>query len=243
MRSTRIPQPPFFSKRGALLRAAIWATLCVCLVGCYGVSAAGKSKTGIGVAAFEPETPNPLFVKTTDHEFLWDAIVDVVDNYYIIEEETPVRSFERTDKDGQVYVYMTEGRIDVKPAIIGGVFEPWRKTAATNEQRWLAEFQTMRSTAVVRVVPEETGFFVYLSIYDELEDLSKPIGSTVEYNNNYNDDLTQIAQPIGEYQRSKGWIAAGRNTELETAILKEIAWRVGTPRSVLHDGAGFGLKP
>jgi len=242
MQTTKISQPTLFSTRGALLRATAWATLCVCLVGCYGVSSIGKSKTGVKVAAFEPDTPNPLFVKTTDHEFLWDAVVDVVDDYFIIENETPVRSFEKTDKDGQVYVYMTEGRIETRPAIVGGVLEPWRKTAATCDQRWLAEFQTTRSTAVVRVAPEETGFFVYLSIYDELEDLSKPIGSTVDYNNNFNDDLTQIVQPVGEYQRSKGWITTGRNTELENALLKQIAWRVGTPRAVLHEGSG-SLKP
>lgn len=243
MQATKPDRSSFFSKSGAFLRATAWAALCVCLVGCYGVSSGGKSKTGISVAAFEPETPNPLFVKTADHELLWDAVVDVVDNYFVVENETPIRSFEKTDKDGRVYVYMTEGRIDTKPAIVGGVLEPWRKTAATCEQRWRAEFQTTRSTAVVRIVPEETGFFVYLSIYDELEDLSKPIGSTVDYNINYNDDLTQIEQPVGEYQRSKGWITTGRNTELETAILKEIAWRVGVPRTVLHEGAGSDLTP
>ena len=38
-----------------------------------------------GVGAFEPEQPNPLFVETTDPYALWDALVDVIDNYYVIE--------------------------------------------------------------------------------------------------------------------------------------------------------------
>ena len=69
-----------------------------------------------GVGAFEPEQPNPLFVETTDPYALWDAVVDVIDNYYVIESEIPVRVYERQDTDGRSYQYRTEGRLETEPS-------------------------------------------------------------------------------------------------------------------------------
>lgn len=202
-----------------------------------------ESKNGASVAAFEPESPNPLYVQNVDSTELWDAVVDVLDNYYEIDFETPIRSYERQGENGQVYSYRTEGRLDTKPSIMGGVMEPWRKNGAECGERWFATFQTVRTSAVVRVVPEGSGYFIYLSVYDEIEDMPKPIGSAIEYDLRYDDDMTQLEQAVGERQRSKGWIPIGRDTDLETRILKELAWRVGVDRAVLHAGADANLKP
>ncbi len=196
-----------------------------------------------GVGAFEPEQPNPLFVETTDPYALWDAVVDVIDNYYVIESEIPVRVYERQDTDGRSYQYRTEGRLETEPSIVGGVLEPWRKNGHECGSRWEATFQTMRTSAVVRVVPEGEGFFVYLSVFQEIEDLPRPLGSTVGYHQQFNDDVSQLTQPVGEYAQSRGWIPRGRDEELERTIMRELAWRVGAPRAVLHAGVDSNLTP
>ncbi len=216
--------------------------LCATVAGCCAI----KERYGGGnvpVGAYEPEQPNPLFVQTQDAEALWDAVVDVIDNYYAITNENPVRTYERVDAQGRTYRYQTEGRIDTEPAIMAGVQEPWRRLGAPCGDRWFATFQTVRSTANVRVVPEDSGFFIYLSIYDEIEDLPKPMGAKVGYNLSFNEDASQLTQAVGEHARSKGWIPIGRDDELEGRIMKEIAWRVGAPRTVIHEGIDAKLQP
>lgn len=225
---------------------AAWLAFVACSlaffsVGCSSVGSRGGNATSVG--AFEPESPNPLFVETQDDAALWDAIVDVIDNYYEIETEVPTRAFERQDVNGRIYVYRTEGRLETKPSIMGGVQEPWRKNGAQYDNRWFATFQTVRSSAVVRVVPEGDGFFVYLSVFDEIEDMPKPIGSNVSYNLKFREDVSQLSQPVGERAKSKGWIPIGNDSDLETRIMKELAWRVGAPRATLHAGVDSNLTP
>ena len=220
---------------------ALCALFTLCSGCCSGVATRGGTATAVG--AFEPDQPNPLFVETRDAESLWDAIVDVIDNYYVIETEIPVRTYERQDASGQVYVYRTEGRLETKPSIMGGVQEPWRKNGAQCGDRWFATFQTVRSSAVVRVVPEGEGFFVYLSVFDEIEDMPRPIGASVGYNLKFREDVSQLSQPVGERANSEGWIPVGRDDDLEGRIMKELAWRVGTPRTVLHAGLDSDLVP
>ena len=228
-----------------LVASCLTFTLCVLtLLG--GCCAAGGTRGGgaTAVGAFEPEQPNPLFVETQDNEALWDAIVDVIDNYYEIDVENPIRTYSQTGKDGATYEYQTEGRIDTKPSIVGGATEPWRKNSAECGKKCFATLQTVRSIATVRVVPEGKGFFIYLAVYEELEDLPNPIGSTSGVKMQYNDDRSKLQQALGERQRSKGWIPVGRNAEQESHILKEIGWRAGVARTVIHQGVRDAeLKP
>lgn len=228
------------ARRFFLTAAAVGALVCV--GGCRALFIPDKGPD-VELSAFDPETPNPLFVKTQDVEPLWDAIVDVMDDYYEIESEAPPRSYEQVGKDGATYHYRTEGRLDTKPSIVGGAFEPWRKNSAECGDKAFATFQTVRSSALVRVVPEGAGFFIYLSVYDEIEDLPCPMGANVGYDMQFNDDLSQLRQAVGERQRSRGWIPVGRNTKQESKILKEIGWRAGVARTVLHSGVDAGLTP
>ncbi|MBQ2039977.1 MAG: hypothetical protein II486_11045, partial [Thermoguttaceae bacterium] len=85
---------------------------------------------------------------------------------------------------------------------------------------------------------------VYLAVYEELEDLPNPIGSTSGVKMQYNDDRSKLQQALGERQRSKGWIPVGRNAEQESRILKEIGWRAGVARTIIHQGVRDAeLKP
>ncbi len=224
------------------LLAAVALVASSCAGGCCCLTEPQKGPD-VELGAFEPDMPNPLFVQTKDIDALWDAIVDVVDNYYDIESESPPRSYEQVGKDGSAYQYLTEGRLDSKPSIVGGATEPWRKNSAQCGEKAFATFQTVRSSAMVRVVPEGAGFFVYLSIYEEIEDQPNPMGAAVGFDMQFNDDLSKLKQAVGERSRSKGWIPVGRNKEQEARILKEIGWRAGVARTVLHSGVDAGLTP
>ncbi len=228
--------------RDAALTSLLGVLLIPYFLGCCAIRER-YNRLDVPVGAYEPEQPNPLFVQTDDPEALWDAIVDVIDNYFVISTENPVRTYERTDENGKRYYYRTEGRIDTEPSIMGGVQEPWRRNGSECGDRWFATFQTVRSYAYVRVTPEEKGFFIYLTINREIEDMPRPIGSNVDYNLRFNDDLSQLSQAVGERSPSKGWIDAGRATDLEARVMKEIAWRVGVPRTVIHEGIDANLQP
>ena len=225
-------------------QALALALALACFVAPLGCCALRDRASGdVPVGAYEPEAPNPLFVQTKDAESLWDAVVDTLDNYFIISTETPVRTYESVDANGRQCVYQTEGRIETEPSIMGGVQEPWRRNGAECGDRWFATFQTVRTTATARVAPEENGFFIYLTVNAEIEDMPKPMGSKVGYNLQFDEDLSQLSQGVPERKRSKGWIPIGRDSDLENRIMKELAWRVGTPRAVIHEGIDAPLQP
>ncbi|MBR5242917.1 MAG: hypothetical protein IKW13_01660 [Thermoguttaceae bacterium] len=207
--------------------------------GCAGVPS--EPSPDFSVGTYNDAAPNPLFVQTADSDYLWNAVVDVVDNYFEIEFETPIRVFERETENGERFTSRAEGRIDSKPIIAAGVLEPWRKDSVTCDDRWLATFQTIRRSAVVRVVPDGAGYLIYLSVYNEIEDMKTAMGATIGFNQIYLDDFSRLTQPIGERAASKGWIPIGRDANLEKRMLEEIAWRLGNPPTLLNQSAP--LKP
>ncbi len=208
-------------------------------LGCAGVPS--EPTPDFSVGTYNDAAPNPLFVQTADPDYLWNAVVDVVDNYFEIKFETPIRVFERETENGERFTSRAEGRIDTKPTIAAGVLEPWRKNSVTCDDRWLATFQTIRRSAVVRVVPDSAGYLIYLSVYNEIEDLKTPMGATIGFNQNYIDDFSQLTQPVGERAASQGWIPTGRDANLERRMLEEIAWRLGNPPTLVNQTAS--LKP
>lgn len=203
--------------------------------GCAGVPSEQPPQFTVGT--YNDAAPNPLFVQTADPDYLWNAVVDVVDNYFEIKFETPIRVFERETENGERFMSRAEGRIDTKPTIASGVLEPWRKDSVTCEDRWLATFQTIRRSAVVRVVPDAGGYLIYLSVYNEIEDMKTAMGATIGFNQLYVDDFSHLTQPIGERVASKGWIPMGRDANLEKRMLEEIAWRLGTPPTLVNQSA------
>ncbi|MBR2003527.1 MAG: hypothetical protein IJ991_05025 [Thermoguttaceae bacterium] len=241
-----LPNIPIFrrSLRGRRFRVcAVVAPLSISasffFPGCAGVPSEPTPEFSVGT--YNDAAPNPLFVQTADPDYLWNAVVDVVDNYFEIKFETPIRVFERETENGERFTSRAEGRIDTKPTIAAGVLEPWRKNSVTCDDRWLATFQTIRRSAVVRVVPDAAGYLIYLSVYNEIEDMKTAMGATIGFNQNYIDDFSHLTQPIGERAASRGWIPMGRDANLEKRMLEEIAWRLGNPPTLLNRSAP--LKP
>ena len=231
----------FFARRSRFyaLIASLSISAPLFFPGCAGLPS--EPTPDFTVGTYNNAAPNPLFVQTADPDYLWNAVVDVVDNYFEIEFESPIRVFERETENGERFASRAEGRIDTKPTIAAGVLEPWRKNSVDCEDRWLATFQTIRRSAVVRVVPDSAGYLIYLSVYNEIEDMKTAMGATIGFNQNYIDDFSHLTQPIGERAASKGWIPMGRDANLETRMLEEIAWRLGNSPTLLNGSAP--LKP
>ena len=68
-------------------------------LGCAGVPS--EPTPDFSVGTYNDAAPNPLFVQTADPDYLWNAVVDVVDNYFEIKFETPIRVFERETENGE----------------------------------------------------------------------------------------------------------------------------------------------
>src|SRR5688572_23191551 len=67
-----------------------------------------------------PPLENPLAIPAPQCDAVWDAIVDVVDDYFDIQSEQRVR------QAGDV---LTVGRIGTAPQVGATFLEPWREDA------------------------------------------------------------------------------------------------------------------
>jgi len=159
-----------------------------------------------------PPLANPVFVPIADQDYVWDGVVDVVDDYFKIKREDRVRLV-----DG----VLTEGRI-----------ETWRKDTVTCYDKLEATLQTMRKYAVVRVVPAEGGFLVEVMAFKELEDNLRPLYSTAGLGTmRFDTSQAHTMAPVEEQAPSRGWIPQGRDPALEQRMLHQVLamLRVGPP--------------
>ena len=173
--------------------------------------------------AAEAALSNPLYVPPVDREFLWNQIVDTVDNYFRIARERRVQDI------GSV---LTDGQIDTLPTTGSTLLEPWRKDSTSGYERRYATLQSVRRQAFVSVVPDHQGYFVQVIVKKDLEAVDHPehssVGtSTIRHDNSLvsrhgrRSDSTKGATTIG-------WIPKGRDTSLEQQMLQEIRARVAS---------------
>ncbi len=163
--------------------------------------------------------PNPALIPTTDHELLWQALVDTVDDYFRIRREEPVRQF------GNV---LTEGRLETFPEVSATVLEPWRWDTATSYDRWEATLQTMRRFAQVRVMPATGGFQVEVQVFKELEDVRRPeFSSASDAVFPHTNAMQRLGELVPDQPIHQGWIPKGRDTALEQQILARLRARLG----------------
>lgn len=163
--------------------------------------------------------PNPQFVQVSNHDWAWEQIVDVVDDYFRVEREGRVQ---------QVGALITEGRIDTFPQVGATVLEPHRKDSVGWNNRWESTFQTIRRRAVLRIIPEQGGYLVEVAVYKELEDLPRPENSTAgaaTFRNNTS-LASRLDEPVSRWRFSEHWIMLGRDPALEQRMLAEIKVRV-----------------
>jgi hypothetical protein len=163
---------------------------------------------------------NPIFIPVTNQDWAWEQIVDVVDDYFRVERESRVQLV------GNV---VTEGRIDTFPQVGATFVEPHRPDSVGNFNRLESTFQTIRRRAIVRVIPEQGGYMVDLTVEKELEDLPHPENATAGGATFRNDSslVSDVNEEVSRTRLSQHWIPLGRDTECEQQILAEIQARLG----------------
>lgn len=199
-----------------LLRMSL-LLLAVCGQGCGSPTPGMLGFHGFGAPPPMP-LPNPLPVPVTDYEFLWQQLVDEVDDYFRIERE------ERVQLVGGV---LTEGRIETYPLAGATILEPWRRDATHGYERAESTFQSIRRRATIRVTPTAAGYLVDLAVFKELEDVNRsenaPSGG-VSLQHDGSLVRVELAPDTGPI--TLGWIPLGRDTVLEQRMLAELLKRV-----------------
>ncbi|TWT87358.1 hypothetical protein Mal64_28970 [Pseudobythopirellula maris] len=164
--------------------------------------------------------PNPLSVPVRDHNAAWDAIADVVSDYF------PIQSEERVHQVGAV---LTEGHVETPFQIASTVAEPWRDDSVGSYNRWQSTLQTVRRKALVRVEPTGAGYNVAVRVDKQLEDLPSPELATAGAAALRSDTSlpTDRLTPVDRTLVSDRWIPIGRDEPLEQEMLSRIKQRLG----------------
>ena len=158
--------------------------------------------------------PNPVFLPIADNVTAWETVVDVIDDYFKIEREEPVRLIGNT---------LTEGRIDTFWKTAATMLEPWHLDSVGQCEQLEATLQSMRRRAMVRVIPTEGGYLVDLAVYKELEDVQQPEHATAGAATfRYDGSLTRVVNPVAGQDVDNGWISQGRDVALQQRIIAHL---------------------
>jgi hypothetical protein len=176
---------------------------------------------------------NPIHVPPAPPDFMWEQIVDVLDDYFEINHEVRGR---------QLGTVSTVGRIETFPAIGSTLFEPWKGDSATAYDRLECTLQSIRRRAVVQVIPtDDGGALVDVVVYKELEDLPQPEGApTASAVFRFDTALQRFSEPVGSQAVPLGWIGKGRDADLEQKIIGQLMARTQPPKSIF---SMFHKKP
>ncbi len=171
---------------------------------------------------------NPTLLAISDHETAWETVVDVVDDYFNIKDEEPVRIV------GNV---LTEGRIDTFPTVGSTMFEPWHHDSVGPYEQLESTLQSIRRRAHVRVMPAQGGYWVVVAVFKDLEELSRPTQSTAGAATFRNDSsLTRVADPVGSQATTEGWICLGRDLALEQRMIAQLQARTAAVPGMWRGG-------
>lgn len=192
-----------------------WAvrTGCVMAVGLNGCAAVPPLENPVLVKPACDGAENPVLLAPglptpESYNLVYDKALDALDDYFDI-------------KPGSRY----SGQIETLPRIAGGYEQPWKPGSPDPHERWLATLQTIRHYAIVRIwAGERGGFRVYVEVYKELEDISRPAmavaGPALFREASTVDRRAEVVAAIAEPTRQ--WIPEGRDPAFEQAILRKI---------------------
>ncbi len=178
----------------------------------------GLSSSGVTPQAALAQ--NPMYVPLSDREFLWNQLIDTLDDYFEIQREERVRL---------VGGVLTEGQVETFPQPGATMLEPWRDDSSPGFERRYATLQSIRRRAVVHVRPQtDGGYLVDVAVYKELEDLSQPEHSTVNIEGLRTDGtIVRPEKNVHLGPVTLGWTAVGRDMALEQRILTQLRGRLG----------------
>lgn len=166
----------------------------------------------------EVPVSNPTTIPPVAPDFLWEQIVDSIDDYFRIDYESPVR---RTE------TFWQPGTLETFPEISGTTLEPWRGEAARGYQRLQSTIQTIRRTATVEVAPVEAGYALSIKVVKEQEDVDQSqfaaAGAAAQ---RHDGALIENSEQVRQMPITLGWFEIGRDTELERRIMADILGRI-----------------
>jgi hypothetical protein len=179
---------------------------------------------GSGVTPHAALAQNPMYVPLSDREFLWNQLIDTLDDYFEIQREERVRL---------VGGVLTEGQVETLPLPGATMLEPWREDSSPGFERRYATLQSIRRRAIVHVRPQtDGGYLVDVAVYKELEDLSQPEFSSVNVDGLRTDGtLVRPEKNLRLGPVTLGWIPVGRDMALEQRILTQLRGRLGVAAS------------
>lgn len=210
----QIEETPFLRRLTVVVFAAI------CAAGCELGPPLPIYSPPYPFAAFRkpPPTPNPLFVPAQSPDFVWDNLVDAMDDYFPIDWEDPIRVVDDV---------VLEGRLQTIPVTGATLLEPWRRDSATARARLEATLQSIRRRGEATATPTAGGYLIYVAVYQELEDVPSPENSATSAAHFHNSDSPRrFDAPQEALPPTLGWISQGRDECLEQRILCNIASRL-----------------
>jgi hypothetical protein len=117
-----------------------------------------------------------------------------------------------------------DGRVETVPRTAPGILLLAKPGSPDLRERWLSTYQSYRHRVTVILNPAESGgYFVEVIARKELEDLPRPVRSTIGgsiYRNDNNVDRT--SEVIDETFFDPNWIYRGRDGALERELLRRI---------------------
>jgi len=185
-----------------------------CALGCRGALAPAVAPVDHATLMVS----NPLFITGGDREFIYNQVVDAIDDFF------KIRSERRLKLVGGI---ITPGRIDTFPVIGSTLLEPWRNDFALDRETTHNTLQTIRRFAVVEILPTEGGYLISVNVLKELEDRQQPQGATIGRSaTRFDGSLKRTAEVIESEPTTLGWIPLGRDVSLEQRILLDLQARL-----------------
>ncbi len=174
------------------------------------------------LATADPNASRSIVIPVTNEDYAWELIVDVVNDYFDIDQESRVQTV------GNV---VTEGRIETFPQVGATILEPNRLDSVGRYNLVESTFQSVRRRGEIRVVPQQGSWLVDVVVYKEFEDLPRPENSntgaaTFRFDNSI---PSRLDEGVSRTKLSQFWIPMGRDCEIETQMLLDIQDRIANP--------------
>jgi hypothetical protein len=185
------------------------ALLLAGLAGCTSLAPAMREPPALIPAnSCNEEDQNPVYVPPLSYGQVFETMLRVLNDY----------DFEIADPNRY------DGRIETYPRVSPGMLELFRPGSPDVYDRLLATFQTYRHRVSIVIQPANNrGYFVEVIARKELEDLPKPIRSTVggAIFRTINDVDRQF-EVIDSTFFEPTWIFKGRDVPLEQELIRRI---------------------
>jgi hypothetical protein len=161
-----------------------------------------------GCAASRPMmVSNPIFVPASSQHGAWERTVDVLHDFHF-----PIARENRLD-----------GVIETDYRVGSNVLEPWHGDSVGWNNRWESTLQSIRRKVRVDLTPVEGGYLVGVEAFKEQEDLLGVAENTAGAATfRKNTPLQRNLDVVVGQSSPSGWIALGRDAELEQAILGQM---------------------